>query len=329
MSTSVSTGPLLVLCLGHRFPDVEIERTVLRDVAEVVDGRGCDRSTLDDLLNRATGVLLGTGAQLDREALARMPQCKVVVRYGIGVDNIALDEAQRRGIVVANVPDYCVEEVATHTLALLLCAHRRVLEGLASVRGGRWDATIACGIQRLSTCALGLVGVGRIGQAVGRRAHCLGMRVLAFDPYASPEEFARGSARPSGFRELLEEADFVSIHCPLTPQTEGLFDYTAFRRMKTTAWLINTCRGGIVREDALVTALQQGWIAGAALDVLPSEPPPESSPLSRLENVIITPHTAWYSEQSVRELRRRAASQVRAILEGGTPAHVVVGAGRT
>lgn len=308
----------LVVAAGHRFPDVSIEENILGDLARVVNGRGMDGEALQRALAQADAVMVGTGIRLGPELIDGMQRCRIIVRYGIGVDNVALEAARRRGIVVANVPDYCVDEVADHALALMLAVLRRVVPAHRVVRDGRWDVTVMAGVRRLRELTLGVVGFGRIGRTVGTKASALGMRVVAYDPWVPAEAIRSAGAQPVSLDELLAQADVVTLHCPLTPETRHLLGAAQLARMKPTAYLVNTSRGELVDADALAEALQSGRLAGAALDVLPQEPPPAGHPLLSLDNVVVTPHVAWYSEDSLVELRTKAAQQVREVLLGGS-----------
>ncbi len=305
------------------FPHLETERRLLAEVgAELVALQAHREEELLEAVADADALLVCFAPVTGRVVQAAR-RCKVIARYGIGVDNVDVRTATARGIVVTNVPDYCVEEVGDHALALLLACARRVVWLDRTVRAGRWDARDAVPVRRLSGQTLGLVGFGKIPRLVARKAQAFGLRVLAFDPYVDPSAMRELGVDPTGLRPLLERSDYVSLHAPLTPQTEGLVDEAALRWMKPTAFLINTARGRIVDEAALVRALEHGWIAGAALDVLPSEPPPQDHPLRRLPNVILTPHVAFYSEESLQELQRKAAEEVVRVLTGQPPRYPV------
>lgn len=305
------------------FPHLETERRLLAEVGAELVALQAHRD--DELVEavRDADALLVCFAPVTQRVVEAAQRCKVIARYGIGVDNVDVRTATARGIVVTNVPDYCVEEVSDHTLALLLACARRVVWLDRTVRAGRWDARDAVPVRRLSGQTLGLVGFGKIPRLVARKAQTFGLRVLAFDPYVDPSAMRELGVEPAGLRALLERSDYVSLHAPLTPQTEGLVDEAALRWMKPTAFLINTARGRIVDDRALVRALERGWIAGAALDVLPTEPPAPDHPLRRLPNVILTPHVAFYSEESLQELQRKAAEEVVRVLTGQPPRYPV------
>ena len=312
-----------VLALGHRFASLEIETAVLDGLAGVVDANLLAGEALERALAEASVVMLGSRGRLDAPAVRGLPGCRAIVRYGIGVDNIAVAEATARGILVANVPEYCIQEVSDHTVALILAANRRLVAGNEAVRQGNWGPAVMAGTPRLATLTVGVVGFGRIGQEVARKLLPLVARVLAYDPYLPAEEIAAHGAAPAGLDELLGASDFVTINCPLTPASRHLLNAETLARMKPGAWLVNTARGEIVDEEALVEALQVGHLGGAALDVLTVEPPAPGARVARLPNVILTPHVAWVSTQATADLQRLAAEEARRVLEGQRPRWLV------
>ena len=267
--------------------------------------------------------LLNQYCPIGAEAIAGLERCRVVSRYGVGYDTVDVAAATARGICVTNVPDYCVDEVSDHALALLLASARGVALLDHHVRNGTWDYKLGRPMFRLRGRVLGLLGFGRIPRALAGKAATLGLRILAHDPFLAAEDVRAGGAEPVALHDLVGTADFVSVHVPLQAATRGLIGEALLRRMKATAVLINTSRGPVVDEAALVRALRERRLAGAALDVLETEPPPPGHPLLGLPGVILTPHVAWYSEESEAELRRRAAESVRVVLEGRIPRHVV------
>ena len=270
----------------------------------------------------AADALLVTYAKITAEMIQQMPRCRIISRFGIGVDNVDIPAATDAGIVVTKVPDYCTDEVSDHAVALLLALVRKIPFSSAQVHGGQWAMSAVVPIHRLRGSVLGLVGFGRIPQLVAPKAKAFGVRVVAFDPYVQPEIFTRAGVERVDFSQLLKGSDYVSIHSPLLPETKDLFNDEAFRQMKPTAYLINTARGPIVDEAALARALDAGQLAGAALDVMPQEPP-VGSPLIGRDNVIITPHTSFYSEESLLELQRKASEEVVAVLTGQPPRNPV------
>jgi D-3-phosphoglycerate dehydrogenase / 2-oxoglutarate reductase len=266
--------------------------------------------------------LIVTYATVGRTAMAAMPQLRIIVRTGVGYDTLDVPAATERKILVANVPDYCVSEVADHALALLLAWWRRIGELDQQVRTKGWGAP-AKPVLRLEGRTLGILGLGRIGRAVAARAQGFGLQVLACDPYVPPEVFASLGVRPANLEDLFRDSDILTIHAPLTQETRGIICDKTLRRMKPTAVVVNTSRGGLISTDDLVHAVREHWIAGAALDVVEVEPLPMDHPIRSLPRVLLTPHAAWYSEESEPELRRRAARTVAQALRGERPASLL------
>lgn len=311
-----------VLFTDHVFPSIEpVQDELDRIGAELVVAAG-DREAVARAAADADAVL-NTYFPLDAELIERMGRCRIIARLGIGVDNVDVATAERRGIWVTNVPDYCIDEVADHTLALVLALLRKVTVLDALTRAGRWTFEPARPIPRLANLVLGLVGFGQIGRRVCQKSKAFGLHVLAYDPYVNPFAIREAGAAPADLDSLLASSDVVSIHVPLTAQTRHLLDRERIARMKPGAYLVNTSRGGIVDEAALREALDRGHLAGAALDVLEHEGAHWESPVRGHERVILTPHVAFYSEASVEELQRKAARQVVAVLSGAAPQHPV------
>jgi|SRR5688572_26515652 len=306
---------LLVAVADSVFPNLDPARAVLSRIG--ADLQLAPGAAPDAVLKVAkdADALLVTYAKISAEMIRQMPRCRIISRFGIGVDNVDIAAATEAGIVVTKVPDYCIDEVSDHTLALLLAAVRKIPLANAQVHAGQWKMPAVVPIHRLRGSVLGLVGFGRIPQLVAPKAKAFGLRVVAYDPYIAADVFAQAGVEPVDFAQLLKVSDYVSIHSPLLPETRGLFNADAFRQMKPTAYLINTARGPIVDEQALAQALDAGQLAGAALDVMTQEPP-GGSPLFGRDNVIITPHTSFYSEESLVELQTKAAEEVVRVLTG-------------
>ena len=317
--------PLFVAVADSVFPSLDPAREVLARIGAELQLAA--QPTPEEILRIAADAdaLLVTYAKITADIIARMSRCRIISRFGIGVDNVDLAAAAAKGIAVTKVPDYCLDEVSDHAMALLLSLVRKIPSSNAQVHAGRWEMKAVVPIHRLRGTVLGLVGFGRIPQLVAPKAKAFGLRVVACDPFVPPEVFARAGVEPVDFSQLLAQSDYVSIHAPLLPETRGLFNEAVFRQMKPGAYIINTARGPIVDELALAQALEAGRVAGAALDVMPNEPP-VGSPLVGRENVIITPHTSFYSEESLVELQRKAAEEVVAVLTGKAPRNPVVAA---
>lgn len=301
---------------------LDIEHEMLGELADIV---ALQVKTPDEFLAEAEDcdALLNTYAgPITAEAMARMPKCRIIARYGIGVDTIDLGAATEAGIIVTNNPTYCIEEVAEHSMALILASVRKVALFDRVVRDGRWELPPGKPIFRLSGSTLGLVGFGNIAREVAVRGAAFGMRVLFADPFVEQGQFDAPGEKVE-LDQLLAEADVVSLHPPLVDQTRGMMNDDAFKRMKPTALVVNCSRGPIVDTDALVRALDAGEIGGCALDTTDPEPLPDPHPLRGRENVIINPHAAWYSEQALIGLQSGAPGEVRRVLSGEWPVHVV------
>jgi D-3-phosphoglycerate dehydrogenase / 2-oxoglutarate reductase len=277
--------------------------------------------TAADVAERAqdAAVLINQYAPITAEVLDALPDCRLVVRYGVGVDNVDVTAAAERGVWVANVPDYGTQEVADHALALGLALLRGIPALSASVRAGRWDYRIAGPLRRLSTLRFGIVGCGAIGSAAGARAAAFGMDVVGVD-VAAGRPAPGGPIRPVTLDELVATSDVISLHVALTPVTEHLVDAAFLASVKPTAVLVNTARGGLVDTVALLAALDSGRLAAAALDVLETEPPDDvGRRLVAHERVVVTPHAAWYSEESFVSLKTEVAREALRVLAGGPP----------
>ncbi len=248
---------------------------------------------------------------------------KVVGRTGIGYDVIDVPAATRHNVVVCNVPSYCEDEVSDHAMALLLSCVRRTVRYTNSVKGGAWDWKVGAPIPRLRGMTLGLMGFGKIPRALAPKAGAFGLNVIACDPYLKPEAARKEGVEPVTFDALLARSDFISIHCPLNHETRGLFGKEAFGKMKKTAILLNTARGGVVDAAALADALRSGAIGGAGLDVMPQEPPAVDDALLKCDNLVITPHVGWYSEGSIVNLQANIARYVAEVCVGKKPGAVV------
>jgi D-3-phosphoglycerate dehydrogenase len=256
--------------------------------------------------------------------MVRLPALRVIATGTTGVDNIDTEAAARRGIWVCNVPDYCVEEVADSTIALLLALLRGVVVLDRAVRAGGWDDHGAGPLSRISDTRLGIVGFGRIGRAVARRAQALGTETWASDPLVSQGEIVAAGVTPASLDDLLGRCGVVTLHLPLTSENEHLIGARELALMARGSYLINAARGPLVDLDALLAALDTGRLAGAALDVLPLEPPTREHPAPSHPRLIVTPHSAWFSPTAEREVARRATLSVRAVLEGREPEGAVV-----
>ncbi len=286
------------------FPDVQRERSLLSEVGATLEVATGDR---DAVLAAAAGAdaVLTTYFAIDAEAITRLRQCRIIARYGIGVDNIDLEAARAAGIAVTNVPDYCVDEVAAHTVAMMLSLLRKLATADRAMRAGAWGVATVRPMRRPDQLTIGLVGYGRIGRRVTEMLAPFGMSFLAYDPYVKDIP----GVELVELDDLLQRADAVSLHSPLTEETRGLIGAQQLARMKESAVLVNTSRGPLVQLGALVDALRDGRIAAAALDVFEQEPP-DAAALADVENLLMTPHVAFYSEDAIAESQTKAATQV-------------------
>jgi D-3-phosphoglycerate dehydrogenase len=282
-------------------------------------------TSADDILAvaRNADAILVTYAKLPGELLRALRRCKAIGRFGLGVDNIDIKAAAELGITVTYVPDYCMHEVSDHAMALLLALARKIPLSNALVQAGRWEMPAVVPIHRLAGRVLGLVGFGNIPRALAPKAKAFGLRVVTHDPFVSRAALAAAGVEAIGFEQLLEISDFVSIHAPLVPATRGLFNAEVLRKMKKGAVLINTARGPLVDEAALIAALDAGHLGAAALDVVAVEPLERESKLLGRDNVILTPHTAFYSVEALDELQTKCASDVARVLSGEQPVYPV------
>ena len=313
----------LIAVTDSPFPSLDPAKAALARVDPEL--RMAKSASADDILAvaRDADAVLVTYAKLPRDLLRQLTRCKAIGRFGLGVDNIDIAAAAELGISVTYVPDYCMHEVSDHAMALLLALARKIPLSNKLVQAGRWEVPAVVPIHRLAGRVLGLVGYGNIPRALAPKAKAFGLRVVTHDPYVSQQALAAAGVESVSFDRLLEISDFVSIHAPLTPATRGLFNAQVFGKMKTDALLINTARGPLVDEDALASALDSGRLGGAALDVVAVEPLPKDSKLIGRDNVIVTPHTAFYSVEALNELQTKCAADVARVLSGETPVYPV------
>jgi D-3-phosphoglycerate dehydrogenase / 2-oxoglutarate reductase len=312
----------LVAVTDSVFPNLDPAGGVLAKIgAELRLAKEPTPEAILDMARDADAVLT-TYAKVTADMISQLPRCRVIARFGIGVDNVDIPAATKAGIVVTRVPDYCLDEVSDHTMALLLALVRKIPASNARTQSGRWEMRAVVPIHRLRGTVLGLVAFGQIPQLVAPKAQAFGIRVVTYDPYVSKQTVADAGVQQVDFDELVKISDYISIHTPLLPATRHLFNADVFRRMRPGAYLINTARGPIIDEAALAAALDRGELAGAALDVMEQEPP-SSSPLFGRDNVIITPHTSFYSEESLVDLQTKAAEEVLRVLSGQAPRNPV------
>ena len=297
---------------------------VLAGLGEVVTPARWDEAALADAAAGAELIVTSFFPTISARVLAASDRLRAVVKYGVGVDNIDIEAATEKGVMVVNCPEYGSDTVADHAFALLMCLARRLIAIDRTTRdtGWVWPAPEVCGVD-LGGKILGLVGLGRIGRAMARRAAGFGMRLLASDPYVTQETAAEHGVSLVSLDELVTAADFISIHCILTAETRGLIGEAELRAMKASAYLVDVSRGAIIDEAALVRALRENWIAGAGMDVFPVEPLPANDPLFGLDNVILTSHLAWYTYEADERLAAECMARLDELLAGETPANLV------
>ncbi len=313
-----------VYVTDDRYRDYSIEREILAEVdADVVVCDLHDPAVARTTLAKADAILLNL-FNMNAEIIGSLKNCQVISRYGVGIDNVDIAAATKAGIWVARVPSYCVDEVAVHTVGLLLSAIRKIPVRDSSVRAGGWNLQDTQKIHRMAGRRLGIIGFGAVGREVHKRLSTFQLaETLVYDPSKDPDVVREAGAEPVPLETLLKESDYVSIHAPLSDSTTGLIDRDRLAMMKPGAILVNTARGKIVKQADLVDALRDGVIAYAALDVLDGEPPEAGDPILSLDNIILTDHCAYYSEQSIAELKAKAAYNVLEVLKGRSPVYPV------
>ena len=316
-------GKPLIAVADSPFPNLNPAEAILSELdAELVMA---DEPTVEGILKVASEAdgLMVTYGQITVDVIAGLEKCRVIGRFGLGVDNIDIEAATKAGIAVVYVPDYCIDEVSDHAMAMLLNLARKVSFSNSLVQAGRWEMPAVTPLSRLRGRTLGLAGFGQIPRVVAPKAQAFGLKVIAFDPYIDKDVAAALDVELVDFETLLQTSDYVSIHVPMMPETENLFDADAFAQMKPDALLVNTARGPLVDTEALAKALDAGEIGGAALDVMPVEPPPADSPLLGRDNIILSPHTAFYSVEALDELQTKTARGVVDVLKGEKPVYPI------
>ena len=312
-----------VLITDHPWPSIDIETSILNENGiDVVDAPADDEATLVGLASDVDAIAT-CWAKVFRPVIDAAPSCKHVARMGIGLDNIDVAYASEKGIPVTNIPDYCIEEVADQAIGGLLGLARNVVQFDREIKQGQYDLAGAPPMRRLSTQTIGIVGFGRTGQAVADRAKAFGLNVIAWSK--SGNSHGRTDVEMVSIDRLIAESDYISVHVPLTDETKSLFNAETFAAMKNTAYLANTSRGPVIDQKALLAALNNGDIAGAALDVWDPEPPAMDDPLLQHPRLVATPHAAFVSVEALEELRTRVARQIVDVLSGRQPESVVNG----
>jgi D-3-phosphoglycerate dehydrogenase len=314
---------LQIAVTDYGFPNLFQEEEILRPIGfEFIMGQ-CKTAEEVVTLCKDADAILTQWAPITAEVIHQLSRCKIIVRYGIGVDNVDLEAAQKCNIPVVNVPDYAIQEVSDHTLSLMLSLIRKIPQVVNQVRNGQWNIAPCRPIIGLRDRVIGTAGFGNIAKAVIQRAKAFGLRAIAYDPFVPNEVFQALGVEKVDWDTLLETCDILSLHLPLTEGTRHIINQNSLRKMKRTSYLVNTSRGGIVQTDDLIAALLDKTIAGAALDVLETEPIAKDSPLLHMEQCLVTSHCAWYSEDSLLMLQKYAALEIKRLFSGEQPLHIV------
>jgi D-3-phosphoglycerate dehydrogenase len=313
-----------VVVTDDRYGSYDEENGVLKEIGVSVEVHDqMDEAETVRVLKHADGILVNLHP-LPAAVIEKLEKCRVISRYGVGYDNVSVETATSKGIWVARVPDYCLEDVSDQALALLLACVRKVAFKDRRIREGAWNLHREQPSYRIAGKTLGLIGYGAIARTLHRKLSGFALaRVLVFDPYLDPKKISENGAESVNLRRLLKEADYVSVHAPLNEETRGVIGSRELSLMKKTAILVNTSRGPLLDEKAVADALAGGKIAAAGLDVFETEPLPPDSPLLKLDNAVLSDHAGWYSEESVAELKTKAAQNVLAVLKGGKPIYPV------
>ena len=308
-----------VAVTDYVFPNVETEKEELKKIdADLIECAADDEESIIETAKDADAIL-NCYAELTPKIIESLEKCQVISRYGIGVNNVNIPSANRKKIIVTNVPDYCIEEVSDHAFSLILACSRKICQLNKTVKSGKYDFKNYRPMYRLKGQTLGIVSFGKIPRRLVEKVNAYKFNIIVCDPYVDKDIAAKYSVKLVKFEELLSESDIISIHAPLTKETKGIFGSEQFKIMKNSAYLINTARGGLIKDNDLAQALKEGEIAGAGLDVLEDEDVNSNHPLVNLENVIMTPHSAFYSEQALEDLQYKAVQEVIRVLTGEKP----------
>lgn len=313
----------LIVVTDSPFPSLDPAKEALARLdAEVVQAKSPSAEDILAVAREADGILV-TYAKLTGDLLRQCKKLKVIGRFGLGVDNIDTATAKELGIVVTYVPDYCLHEVSDHAAALMLTLARKIPIANARVQSGHWEMPVVVPLRRFNTQTVGLIGFGGIPRNVAPKMQAFGFEVIANDPFLPKEVFEKANVESVSLDELYARADLISVHAPLLPATRGLVDDDAFAKMKDGVMIVNTARGPLIDEAALVRALDSGKVAAAGLDVVTTEPLPKDSPLLGRPNVVLTPHTGFYSVEALLELETKCAKDVASVLAGEKPVYPV------
>lgn len=314
-----------VVVTDYEYKSIWQERQIITNAGfELLDYQCRAEQALIEATQDADAVIVQY-AQMTRAVIEQLTHCKLIIKYGIGVNNIDVATAAKKGIAVCNVPDYGVDEVANHAIAMMMSLARKLPLLNESMRQGSWGFAPSVPLYRMAKSTLGVVGLGRIPQNVVKKMRPFNLRILSFDPYVDPKIAAKLGVELVGMEKMCTESDYILLHCPLTEDTTGLINKRTLSMMKPRTILVNTSRGPVINETDLIDALESGIIAAAGLDVYEQEPLDKQSKLLQMENVICTPHCAWYSEEAIDTLQRKVAQEVVNVLQGNPPWNAVKG----
>lgn len=308
-----------VLITDYEYENVDIEQRLFDNAGIHITAAHCQ--TTEELLKIVPDMdgVITQYCDINREVITAMKHCRIIIKYGIGINNIDVEAATEKGIYVCNIPDYGIDEVSNQAIAFLFALARKLYVTNQDLRKGIWDYKKLVPVYRLSEACVGIVGFGRMGQAVARKLQPFGVRLLAFDTCFCENAAKELHVEKASLEQLVSESDYITLHCPATKENTGFFNDALFERMKPSAYLINTARGALVSQDALVRALEQKKIAGAGLDVFEQEPIAADNPLLAFPNVIVSGHTSWYSETAITNLHTKAAEEVIRVLKNEAP----------
>lgn len=314
---------LKIVITDYQYADIENEGRIAREAGIFLKSYHCKtQEEVIDVVKDADAVIVQY-ADMNADVISHMKHCQVIIKYGIGVNNIDVKAATEKGIYVCNVPDYGVDEVANHAVTMLLALAKKLPTITKALRNGDWSYDSIIPLFRLAGSTLGLIGLGRIPLSVAKKMASFDVKILAYDPFIDAKIAEENNVTLVDFETLCKESDFISVHCPLTAATTHLINKKAFQMMKKTAIVINTARGPVICEKDLIDALEQGEIAGAGIDVFETEPVSIDNKLLKMENVIATPHIAWYSEEAIQSVQSKAAQEAVNVLSGNCPLNPV------
>lgn len=312
-----------VIITDYEYENVEKEKKIVEEAGFSFCAYQCKSE--EDLIQacKDADAVIVQYSEITKTVIQAMEHCQVIIKYGIGVNNIDTEAASEKEIYVCNVPDYGVDEVSNHAVTMIMALSKKLIQIDRSLKNGVWGYQPIEPLYRMAGKTLGLVGIGRIPSSVAKKMKGFDLRILAYDPFVSQEEGRKRGVEMTDFETLVKESDYISIHCPLTEDTTHLFNEAVFKKMKNTAVLVNTARGAIIDEEALIQALQVGEIAGAGLDVFEKEPIEKDNPLLHMNQVICTPHCAWYTLEAIDAVQSKAALEAVNVLQGNAPWNAV------